>query len=141
MGLAEALGKTWDLVVLPGGGPGAAALAASPEVAPHPPFSVLPTSLAMVIMDYLFANPGQIVVDWSGHFGQLSQATQAIQLGHVVVCSYSFVMEQKMKTQVQILKLSRAIHYHVGKEAKIICSSFLQNLIGWQTLGSSREGR
>jgi len=32
MGLAEALGKTWDLVVLPGGGPGAAALAASPEV-------------------------------------------------------------------------------------------------------------
>ena len=39
MGLAEALGKTWDLVVLPGGGPGAAALAASPEVAPHPPFS------------------------------------------------------------------------------------------------------
>ena len=48
MGLAEALGKTWDLVVLPGGGPGAAALAASPEVAPHPPFSVLPTSLAMI---------------------------------------------------------------------------------------------
>ena len=48
MGLAEALGKTWDLVVLPGGGPGAAALAASPEVAPPPPYSALPTSLAMV---------------------------------------------------------------------------------------------
>ena len=60
MGLAEALGKTWDLVVLPGGGPGAAALAASPEVALPRPFSALPTSLAMVIMDYLFANPGQL---------------------------------------------------------------------------------
>ena len=32
MGLSEALGKSWDVVVLPGGGPGAAALAASPEV-------------------------------------------------------------------------------------------------------------
>ena len=85
MGLTEALGKTWDLVVLPGGGPGAAALAASPEVAPHPPpFSVLPTSLAMVIMDYLYGNPGQLDHPsgsnnsrWSGHLGQLSQVTQA----------------------------------------------------------------
>ena len=58
MGLAEALGKTWDLVVLPGGGPGAAALAASPEVVPPPPYSVLPTSREMIIMDYLFANHG-----------------------------------------------------------------------------------
>ena len=32
MALSEALGKSWDVVVLPGGGPGAAALAASPEV-------------------------------------------------------------------------------------------------------------
>ena len=32
MGLSEALEKSWDVVVLPGGGPGAAALAASPEV-------------------------------------------------------------------------------------------------------------
>jgi len=32
LGLSEALGKNWDVVVLPGGGPGAAALAASPEV-------------------------------------------------------------------------------------------------------------
>ena len=87
MGLAEALGKTWDLVVLPGGGPGAAALAASPEVAPHPPVSVLPTSLAMVIMDYLFANSakldhpsrsnncGLVRSPWSvesGHSGQLT---------------------------------------------------------------------
>ena len=32
MGLAEALGKKWDAVMLPGGGAGAAALAASSEV-------------------------------------------------------------------------------------------------------------
>ena len=60
MGLAEALGKTWDLVVLPGGGPGAAALAASPEVAPPPPFLVLPTPLAMIIMGYMFGKPWSV---------------------------------------------------------------------------------
>ena len=66
MGLSEALGKSWDVVVLPGGGPGAAALAASPEViSPSCSFKFLETCIAISFLWNLKMTIGTVSSDRS----------------------------------------------------------------------------